>query len=297
MSRNNLQTILMPVAMLTGGLLHHRLGRLGFMTPYLIFAMLFIPFCGVRAREMRISGLHITLLMFQAVVGVITYAIVQTFDREVAQGAMICIIAPTASSAVVIASMLGARVSTVLTYSLLVNFAVAVGAPLFFAVIAPSEGVPFWEAFVTISWRVIPVLVMPFVAALTLRKLAPKVADAIQKQRMASFYLWLVALTTTTAQVVNFVATQAGLTLSKGLTLAGAALVICVGQFFAGKYIGSRYGETMAGGQSLGQKNTVLAIWLAQSYLNPVSSIAPAAYVLWQTIFNSVQLWLSARKK
>jgi len=42
----------------------------------------------------------------------------------------------------------------------------------------------------------------------------------------------------------------------------------------------------------LGQKNTILAIWMAQMYLNPISSIAPGAYVLWQNIINSYQVWL-----
>ncbi len=289
--------MLMPVAMAAGGVLHEWLGGLDFLTPWLIFAMLFIPFCGLRPSELRISGLHVNLLIFQAITSIIVYALVQVFDEDVAQGAMICIIAPTASSAVVIASMLGARVSTMLSYSLLVNFAAAFGAPLFFAIISPSADVPFSETFTVILRRVIPVLVLPFAAALLLRRFVPKAAQTVRRLGPVSFYLWLAALSIVTARIVNFVATQAGLTLSKGLMLAGAALVVCVVQFFAGRYIGSRYGERVAGGQALGQKNTILAIWLAQSYLNPASSIAPAAYVLWQTIFNSVQLWLKNRKK
>jgi BASS family bile acid:Na+ symporter len=297
MSRDSLKTILMPAAMVVGGGLHHYLGGLGFLTPYLIFTMLFIPFCGLRLREMRLGGLHLWLLLFQAAGSVAVYAGVQLFDVEVAQGAMICILAPTATAAVVIAAMLGARVETMLSYSLLVNFAAAVGAPLFFVIIAPAEGISFWQELVTILGRVIPVLVGPFVAAIVLQRLAPKIAGEIRKLGSVSFYLWLVALVIVSARTVNFIATQTQLSLGKGLALAGAALVICLVQFFAGKFIGSRYGETVAGGQALGQKNTILAIWLAQSYLNPVSSIAPAAYVLWQNIFNSVQLYMHSRKK
>ncbi len=59
MTRGNLQSILMPVAMIAGGLLHNYVVRLDFLTPYLIFTMLFIPFCGVGLREIKISGLHI----------------------------------------------------------------------------------------------------------------------------------------------------------------------------------------------------------------------------------------------
>ncbi len=289
----------MPVAMIVGGVLHGYLGRFGFLTPYLIFAMLFIPFCGVRTSEMRVTGLHINLLLFQIVACIAAYVVVQIFDADLAQGAMICILAPTATSAVVIAAMLGARVPTMLTYSLLVNLAVALGAPLFFSIVAPAADVTFFESFTVIFLRVIPVLVLPFVLALVLRKFAPKVADGIQKLRSVSFYLWLAALTVTTAQVVDFVIRQGreqGLTWGKGLSLAGISLVICLVQFFVGRYLGRRYGDAVAGGQSLGQKNTVLAIWLAQTYLNPVSSIAPAAYVLWQTIFNTIQLRVKSRK-
>ncbi len=297
MSEGNLRSVMMPAAMIVGGLLHHTLGQWSVITPYLIFVMLFIPFCGLKLRDVHLKGLQINLLLFQAVSCVAVYAILRLFDVDVAQGAMICILAPTASAAVVIASMLGARTSTMLSYSLAVNFAVAFGAPLFFTIISPVSEVSFGSSLVAILWRVIPVLVGPFLAALVLQKFAPKVADKVTKLGLVSFYLWLVALAIVVARTVNFIAIQKGLTPSKGLALAGVALVICLVQFMVGRSIGSRHGETVAGGQALGQKNTIIAIWLAQSYLNPVSSIAPAAYVLWQNLFNSVQLYMHNRSE
>lgn len=286
----------MPAAMLAGVLFHNFVETLGFLTPYLIFVMLFIPFCGVNLKEMKISGLHINLLLFQSVMCILAYAILQLFDKTLAQGAMICILAPTATSAVVIAAMLGARISTMLTYSLLVNFIVAIGAPFFFSAISLSSDVSFWHSFLVIFLRVIPVLVLPFVAAAMLKKLVPATARRIQGYQPVSFYLWLAALCIVTGRIANFIVNQDGLTWEKGIILSGTALVICVVQFVTGRYIGRRYGDTVAGGQALGQKNTILAIWLAQTYLNPISSIAPASYVLWQTMINSYQLWRKGRK-
>ena len=43
--------------------------------------------------------------------------------------------------------------------------------------------------------------------------------------------------------------------------------------------------------QSLMQKNTVLAIWLAMAYMTPLASVVPAAYIAWQNILNSWQLF------
>ena len=53
----------------------------------------------------------------------------------------------------------------------------------------------------------------------------------------------------------------------------------------------------ISGAQSLGQKNTVLAVWLALNYLNPLVSAAPAAYVAWHNIVNSWQIYLHERQK
>lgn len=64
-----------------------------------------------------------------------------------------------------------------------------------------------------------------------------------------------------------------------------------------GKLIGKKYYNTIAGGQGLGQKNTVLAIWMALTYLNPLASIGPASYVVWQNSINSFQLWIKERKE
>ncbi len=50
------------------------------------------------------------------------------------------------------------------------------------------------------------------------------------------------------------------------------------------------------GGQSLGQKNTVLAVWMAQSFLDPISSIAPTAYIVWQNFVNSWQIWRNGKQ-
>lgn len=79
--------------------------------------------------------------------------------------------------------------------------------------------------------------------------------------------------------------------------LALVAALMCMAQFYAGRVIGRRCGDRIAGAQGLGQKNTVLAIWMALTYLNPIASVAPAAYVAWQNTINSLQLYFKTRQK
>ena len=61
--------------------------------------------------------------------------------------------------------------------------------------------------------------------------------------------------------------------------------------------------KTMAGvssitaGQAFGQENTSLGVWMAQTFLDPLSSLGAAAYILWQNLFNATQLFIAAHKK
>ncbi len=77
--------------------------------------------------------------------------------------------------------------------------------------------------------------------------------------------------------------------------MAITAALICVVQFAVGRYIGGKCGDKVSAAQGLAQKNTVLGIWMALNYLLPVSSIGPAAYIIWQNLVNSWQLFRKTR--
>lgn len=266
------------------------------VTPYLIFVMLFVTFCRIDLSQMKPSPLHLWLLSIQVFGSLAVYIALRQADETVAQGVMICIMAPTATSAVVIASMLGANIATMATYSLISNITVALAAPVIFSFVGTNADMLFMESFLIILKKVVPILVLPFVCALLLRKYARRAYDTVGRYQIITFYIWAFALMVVSGQTVQFVMAQDSANYRIEIWIAAGALTACLCQFMAGRAIGKRYGDTVAGGQSLGQKNTVLAIWMAQTYLNPISSIGPASYVLWQNIVNSWQLWHKRRK-
>jgi BASS family bile acid:Na+ symporter len=93
---------------------------------------------------------------------------------------------------------------------------------------------------------------------------------------------------------MNFILLQDSNNYLLVILLIVSSLLLCLFQFVFGYYYGKRFNDELACTQYMGQKNTILAIWMAQTFLNPISSIAPAAYVLWQNFANTYQLW---RKK
>ena len=75
------------------------------------------------------------------------------------------------------------------------------------------------------------------------------------------------------------------------LLIAISGLVLCVSQYAIGRHIGRFFGTSIETGQALGQKNTAFAIWIAATYLHPLSTVGPGCYILWQNIINSIEIW------
>ncbi|MBR5844230.1 MAG: transporter [Bacteroidaceae bacterium] len=285
-----LRSYALPIAMIAGLLAHDFAASIAFLTPYLLFFMLLVSFCKLDIRSLRITPMYAWMLAVQFVGAWAIYFAVSVFDPVVAQGAFICMFCPTATSAPVVAAMLGGNLSLLVGYSLLCNMLVALTAPLFFSLIAVGGELPFVDSVMIICKQVLPLLLLPLLLAVLMQRYLPRLHQAVRSRPAISFYLWVVALFIVVGKSVSFVLLQPLSSLPQEIALAVLALLCCVAQFVVGRKIGARYGDRVSGAQGLGQKNTVLAIWMALTYLHPIASIAPASYVIWQNIINSGQI-------
>lgn len=286
----------MPVAMVVGALLHKHIAGLDVLSPYLIAAMLFVTFTRVKARELKLQRIHAGQLAIQLIGSLLLYLLLKWcgVNEIICQGALICIFIPTAMASVVVGGMLGANVTTMTTFTLLSNLSVAVVAPVVFSFVGTNTELPFLTSFWLVFRRLLLLVVLPFVVAQLLDRVAPKAYEYVQHHQSWSFYLWLCSLTILIASTTKFILSQPKESVGLEVVMAAMAGVLCIGQFAIGRWWGKRCGDKIAGGQSVGQKNTLLAILLAQSYLHPLSSVAPAAYIVWQNLINS---WQLSRKK
>lgn len=291
LSSHTLRTLSMPLGMVVGALLCRQIVALdswsgGWITPVLIFIMLFFTYCRVDISKMRVTMMHFWLFAAQVVGAMVLYTLCEPLGQTIAQGAMVCALAPIAMAAVVIGGMLGANIENMTTYSLLCNVATAFVAPFILSWTGNGEC-----TLTQILTKVAPLLVAPFVAGQFCRFALPRVAGWVAVHSRYSFYIWLVSLAIVVGRTTAFVIDHSVTDITTEIILAVIAAVICVAQFALGRKIGAKYGDVVAGGQSLGQKNTILAVWMAQSFLNPLSCVAPTAYIVWQNIVNSYQIY------
>lgn len=286
---------MLPIAMLIGVVLHDYIHYVAFLSKYLIFIMLLITYCRVKLSDFHVGPYIWCLLAVQIPGALLAYWLLASFSHELAQGAFICIFCPTATAAPVITGMLGGSVPKVATYSLFSHIFVAFLTPVLLSYISPETDLPFVESVMAIAQSVLPLILGPLVLAALFQRFAPKVHEGIANHQGLSFYIWAVALIIVVGNSVSFLIRQPADQIPEMILLAAVSLVACIGLFWSGRKIGGHFGDKISGAQSLGQKNTVLAVWLALTYLNPVVSAAPAAYVAWHNTVNSYQIYRKTR--
>ena len=262
--------------------------------PVLIFMTLYVTFCKIRLHDLLLHTWHVWMQVIRIAMAVaLVFAIMNTTDntlRLALEGAFACVICPTASAAAVVTEKLGGSIASMTVYTLIDNAVTALLVPLLFPMVEKHADVTFMSSFATILQRTAVVLVLPFVCAMATRRWLPRMAKVIKDCRNLGFYFWAVNLSIVMGMTLHNIFT-AGISWLSMTALIVVPAVVTLLLFGTGKAVGRHYGDSVDGGQALGQKNTGVGIWLVMVYLNPVVAIAPCAYVVWQNTLNSWQLW------
>ena len=282
----------LPVAIVLGLLLHSYCARLSFLVPYIIFTILLLTFTAVDLKRLKMRVLDLWLMLFQVVVSIGCYLLIRLFggNNIIAEGVLIGVLCPVASSVAVISCLLGANRATVTTYTIVGNLMVALVAPIVFSLIGHHPEMSLWKSFLLMFSKIGATLALPFFIAMALQIWFPKVNAAVGRLNIAGFYLWALALLFTLGQTIDFIFLHGEGNWYNIAWLGGLSLLFCVIQFGTGRFIGKRYGNRIGGGQLLGQKNTAMGIWMANTFLSPLSAVFLAFYSVYQNVFNAWQM-------
>ncbi len=268
--------------------------------PLFMFLILFVTFCKVDFRRLRPVGWHLWVGAFQVAFVIMVVAAVLTFHIQgenliLLEALLTCIIGPCAAAAAVVTAKLGGDLEEMTTYTFLSNLLTAVMVPVCFPLIDPSVSMGFWHAFFLILYKVCLVLVVPMLLAYVVKHFMHRLHQWVVGVKDLSFYLWGFSLTIVTGTTVKNIV-HADTTVAFLVVIALSGLMVCLLQFAVGRYVGHFFHRTQEAGQALGQKNTVFAIWIAYTYLNPISSVGPGCYILWQNVINSIELWVFGKE-
>ena len=290
--------------------------------PLLIFSMLFLTFCRIEPKELKPHRWHWWLLLVQGglftLLGFLVVGLRFLWPEDVAvagiliECAMLCLICPTATAAAVVTRKLGGDVPGITTYIVLINLLTALLVPAIVPLVHPQNGLDFWTAFNMIMAKVFPLLISPCLCAWLVRYLFPKLHRWLLRYPDLPFYIWSVALTLAIALTTKAIV-HTDMSIRMLLMMSVVSLVCCVFNFAFGRYVGGKYRPRLSlhgrarnvteesvldgkavrkvtAGQSMGQKNTIFAIWLAYTFMTPETAIIGGLYSIWHNIYNSRQL-------
>ena len=268
--------------------------------PMFMFLVLFVTFCKVDFHKMRPVWWHLWVSIFNLLFVGIVMALILGLNLKdeklvLMEALLMCIIAPCATAAAVVTQKLGGSLEQTTTFTFLSNFITVLLVPVCFPMIEKGADISFMSAFWKILYQVVVLLVVPMLLAYVVKHTMHRLHKKIVSIKDLSFYLWGCSLMIVTGTTVkNILHAEASVLLLVVIALLG--LLLCVIQFAVGRFIGHFFGRTQEAGQALGQKNTAFAIWLGITYLNPLSSVGPGCYILWQNIINSVEIWQERRE-
>lgn len=262
--------------------------------PYGMFLILYVTFCKIELRDMRPRLWHLWLQLIRVGTAcLLAWVITMTpspTQKLILEGVFICVICPTAAAAAVVTEKLGGSIASLTIFTIIDNLVTSVTIPLLFPLVEKEADIPFLATSLAVLRNVTVVLVAPLVLALLTRRIAPRLNARICRTRNFGFYMWCVNLAIVTGVTIHNILFSS-VSHTTLLWLLMLPLVVTLLLFATGKAVGRRYGENISAGQAMGQKNTVVAIWLTVTFLNPLAAVAPGAYVIWQNMVNSWQLW------
>lgn len=268
--------------------------------PFCTFWVLYVTFCKVDFHKMRPARWHFLVLLAQflivAIIVSLTYFLeLSSNTRLLMESLLACVISPVATAAPVVTQKLGGNLEEMTSCAFLSNILSAVLIPVSFTLISDNREITFLQGVGKISADVALVLLLPLACAYVTKHYLPGLHRRVVGVRDLAYYLWCVNLVLVSGITVRNIANAP----TSGpflLLIAAAVMMACALLFWLGRTLGKPFQASVNGGQALMQKNTAFAIWVANTYLNPLSSVGPGCYILWQNIVNSVEIWAHGRK-
>ena len=284
----------MIVVPLVLGMFFPRLSEFNFLIRPLLMAMLFMVYLQLEVRELKPRAAHWSILAANVAVGIAAYLLFRlTGNRELALAAFFIGITPTATAAPVIMNLLHGRVGFVVSGFVVTNLGVSL-------MLVPLIPAVTGQMNLTFMLRVLRDLLLtmalPLALALAVRKVHPAAESWPKRFKMLSLSMWSVMLLVISAGASRFLRDNRGVSPWTVVGIAGVAALLCAVNFTLGHFIVPRRFRR-EGSQTLGQKNTMLTLYLAQTFASPLAALGPTFYVICHNAWNSCQLFMYDRRR
>lgn len=275
------------------GTLFPQLETYQFLIRYFLMGMLFFAFLKIRVEKGLIQWIHWKILGLIVAIALLAYLALYPASPLLAQAAFVIAIAPTAIATPIIADFMKKDITFVTSAVLVNNLSMAALLPLILPFVSEQDGV---GGVLIILQSILITIGLPFVLSQLIRWRRPRWWAALVRLDKIAFALFLINIFLAAAKASHFVQFEASVSLSLLLVIAGLTVIIGSLSFGAGYWIG-RPQQTIEASLGVGRKNTMFSIWIALTFLPPMTVLAPITYIVFQNLFNAWQLYELERQE
>ncbi|MEJ5351695.1 MAG: hypothetical protein WHS65_08900 [Melioribacteraceae bacterium] len=258
-----------------------------FLIRYFLMVLLFFSFLDIRVNKEIITKKHFIILFTTIFVSIIYFELTKLFNESLARTAFITAIAPTAIAAPVIISLRKGKVEFVFFSLLLNNVVITLLIPFLIPLLMKNN------AHITAGNIFVPVIItlsIPFLIARLTKLISPVIWKKLVEWKDMSYYLLIINVYIATSDATNYIKNELIGNIQVVIYIAIISASLCIIFFSLGWLIGGKEFGAEAS-QSLGQKNNAFTIWIALTFLEPITVLGPVFYVLYQNVYISWVLY------
>lgn len=252
-----------------------------------LMAMLFFSFLSIKLDRQLIRRGHLFILISNLALPVVFFLLLKNVDQTIALCAFIIGLIPTAVAAPILAQIMDRDVGIVTFSVLLTTPVVALSTPLLLLLVLDAQ------TQFSLSEIILPILTLigiPLVLSQIIRRVTPlNHMDQLKKLGKITFPLFLLNLFIACGDASRFLQNNSDYERSTLLGILSVTIAAVLLQFQLGRLFGSTR-TRVEFSLSLGRKNTMLGIWLAITYFEPIIILGPVCYILLQNIYNSLEI-------
>ncbi len=251
---------------------------------YLLMFMLFMSFLWIKVSLKIFSKKEVYfVLLANLLIWALWYLLLYKFDSKLALIALMVWMTPTATASPAVLRFLKWKVDFAISAVLVTNIVIAIIFPFIFKTISDID-ISLWSLLI----QILTVILVPLLLAQLLQYTLPKKTEIILKYKNLSFYAWLLVCFVAVAKASNFIQNSDTNT-SYIILIASVSAAICLISFKVWSLLGGKKLK-LETSQTLGQKNTMLTLWIAMTYFWPLIALGPITYLVWHNLYNAFKL-------
>lgn len=270
------------------GIVFYQGYHLTFLVRYTVMVMLFLAFLNIDFNWKILHRNHIGALAVQLSLPILIFYLVRPFNQDIALACFTIGIAPTAAGAPVMAAFLKTKVEFVTASVILSTPLVALFLPFVLPFMVPVDQ-PINTLEVLGPTAVL--VFVPLILSQVIRNFFPSWLPILNRLKDVPFYLFVFNIYIAAGKATHFIRFESSVSNLVLILTCLAVALVGLALFKIGERLIGRREYPLESGLALGRKNTMFALWVALTFINPMVALGPIFYILFQNSYNSWQLF------